>query len=562
MALPKVDALIVGLGAAGGVMAKELATAGMKVVGLDLGPFRRTIDFQYHDELRFTTRKELLQPKISETPMMLRPNAQASAVPSQPWTISVGVGGGSVHYSAWLFRMLPHHFKIRSDVVARYGASALPDGSNIVDWPITYDDPAPYYDKVEVEIGISGKAGNIKGQVQAGGNPFEGPRSGEYPLPPLLTGTGGRIYATTAKAMGYKPFPTPAGLISQDYDGRPGCNYCGFCGTYGCHVGAKSSTLVSVIPKALATGNLEIRPNCRAIRVNTSGGLATSVTYWDPAGVEQEQPASLIILSNYTWEIVRVLLMSGINKNGMVGKYLMSHHSPSVVGFSDTIAFNPSVGPSGASTTVDEFNGDNFDHTGLGFIEGASLVGASGSVQAIGGVARVTADTPVWGAAYKSFIKQYFERTAGLAAQLPSLPYEANFLDLDPAKKDALGLPVIRITYDGYDNEKKVGAFLQDKQEAILRQMGCTKILRGPLTSPPFNNHEVGVCRMGDDPTKAVVNRYCESHELPNMFIVSGAVFPTYFGYNPTNTIFAISYWSANYIKAQTKAGGSLAKYM
>lgn len=455
MALPKVDALIVGLGASGGVMAEELATAGMKVVGLDLGPFRRTVDFHYHDELRFTTRKELLQPKISETPMMLRPNAQSPAVPSQPWTISVGVGGGSVHYSAWLFRMLPHHFKIRSNTIARYGASALPAGSNIVDWPITYDELAPYYDKTEVEIGISGKAGNIKGQIQEGGNPFEGPRNGEYPLPPLLITTGGRIFATTAKAMGYKPFPTPAGLISHEYDGRPGCNYCGFCGTYGCHVGAKSSTLVSVIPKAVATGNLEIRPNCRAVKVNTSGGVATSVTYWDAAGVEQEQPASLIILANYTWEIVRLLLMSGINKSGLVGKYFMSHHYQVVTGFSDTVAFNPSVGPSGASTTIDEFNGDNFDHTGLGFIEGASFVGASGSTQAIGGAGRVTADTPVWGSAYKAFIKQYFQRTASLTAQLPSLPYEANYLDLDPVKKDALGLPLIRITYDGYDNEKK-----------------------------------------------------------------------------------------------------------
>src|SRR5512135_2624083 len=190
MALPKVDVVIVGLGAAGGVMAKELSTAGLKVVALDLGPFRKTEDFTYHDELRFSTRKELLQPKLSETPMQLRKDASSPAAPFLPWTISVGIGGGLVHYGTWNWRMLPHHFQIASDVTKRYGAGMLPAGSNIVDWPIKYSDLAPYYDKVDTELGISGKAGNINGTIQAGGNPFEGPRSKDFPLPPILQTTG------------------------------------------------------------------------------------------------------------------------------------------------------------------------------------------------------------------------------------------------------------------------------------------------------------------------------------------------------------------------------------
>ncbi len=562
MALPKVDVLIIGLGAAGGIMAKELATAGMKVVGLDLGPFRRTNDFRDHDELRFAVRQEMLRPKITETPMRLRPNTDTAEAPFVPWTISVGVGGGTVHYGTWNWRILPHHFRILSDITKRYGASALPPGTSIVDWPITYDDLAPYYDKVDTEIGISGKAGNINGQIQLGGNPFEGPRSKDYPLPPVLQTTAARVFATTAAAMGYKPFPTPVGIISQDYDGRPGCNYCGFCSSYGCHVGAKSSTLVSVIPKAVASGNFEIRTGCRAIKINSDGTTATSVTYIDPAGVQQEQPASLIVLSSYTWEVVRLLLLSGINKNSMVGKYFMAHHYQITTGFFDSAVMNVSEGPTGANGTIDEFNGDNFDHTGLGFIEGASITSIGGNSQAIGGVASVPPGTPTWGNDYKTAIKQYFRRRTGLIAQLPAMPYDACFLDLDPSVKDSLGLPVIRITYSGFDNEKKAGTFLQDKMEAILRQMGASKVLRGPTTFPPATNHEVGGARMGDDPAKAVVNRYCQSHELPNLFVCSGAVFPTYFGYNPTHTIEAVSYWAANYIKTQAKGGGTLSQYM
>jgi gluconate 2-dehydrogenase alpha chain len=562
MALPEVDAVVIGLGAAGGIMAKELSVAGMKVVGLELGPFRRTADFQYHDELRFEVRQELLQPKISETPMQLRIDANSPAGAFLPWTISVGVGGGSVHYGTWNWRMLPHHFRILSDITKRYGASAIPAGSNIVDWPISYDDLAPMYDKVETELGISGKAGNINGTIQPGGNPFEGPRSKDFPLPPLLQATSSRMFATAAAAMGYKVFPTPSGIISQDYNGRPGCNYCGFCSSYGCHVGAKSSTLVTVIPVGLATGNLEIRTGCRVVKINNDGSRATSVNYIDQAGVQQEQPASLIILSNYTWEVVRVLLMSGLNKNGMVGKYFMAHQYNITTGFFDNTITNVSPGAGGSVNTIDEFNGDNFDHTGLGFIEGASITSLGGGTHGIGGAGNVPPGTPAWGSGYKTALKKYYGRNTGLIAQLPNLPYEANFLDLDPNVKDAMGLPVIRITYNGYDNEVKAATYLQNKQEAILKQMGANVTVRGSYLVPPATNHEVGGARMGDDPTKAVVNRYGQSHELPNLFVDSGAIFPTYFGYNPTNTIEALSFWEANYIKTETKTGGSLSKYI
>ena len=366
--LPKVDAVIVGLGAAGGVMAKELSTAGLKVVGLDVGSFRRTKDFQYHDELRFSVRGELQGPLSNDTPMTWRTSPTAAAYPFIAWELSNGVGGGTQHYSAQHWRMLDYNFKEYSAIVSRYGAGALPAGSNVVDWPIAYSDLAPCYDKVDTEIGTSGKAGNINGSIQAGGNPFEAPRSADYPNPPLLQTTGARIFSQAATSLGYKPFPVPSAIISQNYNGRPGCNYCGFCTSYGCHIAAKSSTLVTMIPLAVASGNFEIRANCRVIKINNDGSKASSVTYIDPSGVQQEQPASLIILSSYCWGNNRMLLLSNINKNGLVGKYFMAHDYQFVTGFFDNHVTNVSEGPTSANTAIDEFNGDNFDHTGLALI--------------------------------------------------------------------------------------------------------------------------------------------------------------------------------------------------
>jgi gluconate 2-dehydrogenase alpha chain len=312
-----------------------------------------------------------------------------------------------------------------------------------------------------------------------------------------------------------------------------------------------------------------MRTGCRVIRINKSGGRATSVSYLDQAGVEQEQPASLIIVSNYTWGAVRLLLLSGINANGTVGKYLMSHQYQIVNGIFDNTVTNPSVGQTGANATIDEFNGDNFNHTGLGFIEGASITSIGGNTHAVTGTSSLApgnfsqvAANQNWGQTRKDFIKKYFTRTLGLIAQTPTLPYENNVIDLDPTVKDSLGFPVLRVTYTGSDNEKNIGNYLQPKMAAILKQAGATTTVNGPLLIPPWNNHEVGPCRMGIDPTQSVVNQYLQSWELPNMFVVSGAVFPTYFGYNPTHTIEALAYWASNNIKVQTQTGGNLVQYL
>ncbi len=324
-----------------------------------------------------------------------------------------------------------------------------------------------------------------------------------------------------------------------------------------------------MLPVGISSGNLEIRPNVRVIKINkdSGGGETTGVSYIDATGKEQEQPASLVILSSYTYENIRLLLYSDINKNGMVGKYFMDHHYPFVWGYFDDTVTNPSTGPWAANVAIDNFNGDNFDHTGLGFIEGGVLEALGGDLQAIAGAGvgswavPMPDDTPSFGEGYKQALKKYFRRIASFISQVPSLPYDANYCDLDPVVKDQIGMPVLRITYNAYENEIKACAFMQNKAENILKEMGVAKMKKAGLFTPPTTTHEVGGVRMGTDPTKSVLNKYLQSWELPNLFVVGGAVFPTYFGYNPTHTIEALAYWSADYIKTQCKPGGSLTQY-
>lgn len=568
MSLPKVDVVIVGCGAAGGIMAKELSTNGMKVVALDRGDFLRTNDCAQLDELRYKVRGELQQPILKDTQVQWRLNEQTDTI-GLPFMMASGIGGSTRHYTTQHWRMLPHHFRQYTENVERYGAGSIPEGASLVDWPMSYDELAPFYDKVDEEIGISGKAGNINGNIQPGGNPFEGPRSKDYPMPPLLPSTVARLARPVMKDLGYSPFPSPSSIATQNYKGRPACTYCSFCTNYYCFIGAKGSTNVTVLPVGISSGNLEIRPNARAIKINkdSSGNKATGVTYLDADGNQQEQPANLVIVSSYTYENIRLLLYSGINENGMVGKYFMDHLYPQVWGYFDTTVTNPSTGPWASCVCMDNFNGDNFDHSELGFIEGGMLQAMGGDLQAISGSGLgpfgtpMPDGTPTFGEGYKQALKKYFIRVATLLPQIPSLPYDANYCDLHPTIKDEIGMPVLRITYNAYENELRAGTYLQNIAENILKEMGVSKTKKAGVFTPPATTHEVGGVRMGTDPAKSVLNKHLQSWELPNMFVVGGAVFPTYFGYNPTHTIEALAYWSSDYIKKESKPSGSLAQY-
>src|SRR3979490_2253344 len=236
MAVEKTDVVIVGVGAVGGILAAELGKAGMKVIGLERGPRLTTADFNPHDELRYFQRQDL-RPNVKRQPATWRPHANVRANPLPILNYGNQAGGGTVHYGTLSWRFHEDDFRARSQTIERYGASAIPADCSLTDWPLSYADLEPYYDRAEYDLGVSGKAGNLRGRKIEGGNIFEAPRQREFPLPPLLVDNSARIFEEGAKKLGYHPFSTPRAIISQTYKGRPGCSYCGFCSTHGCHIG-------------------------------------------------------------------------------------------------------------------------------------------------------------------------------------------------------------------------------------------------------------------------------------------------------------------------------------
>jgi len=292
--LPATDVVIVGLGWTGSILAHELAAGGLNVVAIERGPWRDTAtDFPpayAQDELRYHIRHDLfLRP--AQVTMTFRHNLSQTALPIRSWGAFMppnGVGGGGVHWNAETWRFLPSDFQLKTHLTERYGEKFLPSDMTIQDWGVTYDELEPHYDKFEYLCGTSGKAGNIKGRIQAGGNPFEGQRAREYPTPPQKQPYGPTLFAQAATAMGYKSFPQPSGNLSQAYTNPLGvtlgpCTYCGFCEWFGCGNYSKASPQTTILPTLVRFPNFEARTQCEVLKINLdkSGKRATGVTYVD-----------------------------------------------------------------------------------------------------------------------------------------------------------------------------------------------------------------------------------------------------------------------------------------
>ena len=560
MAIENTDVVIVGVGAAGGILAAELGKAGMKVIGLERGPRLATEDFTPHDELRFFQRQDL-RPNIKRQPVTWRPNANVRATPLPVLNYGNQAGGGTVHYGSVSWRFHEDDFRARSHTIERYGAPVIPLDSSLADWPLSHADLEPYYDRAEYELGVSGKAGNLQGNKIDGGNVFEAPRRRDYPLPPLQDDQSGVVFRGAAKKLGHHPFPTPRAILSEDYNGRPGCTYCGFCQAFGCHVGAKSSILVTKLPEADATGNFKLVTGGMCYRVNSdNSGRVTGVAYYGPDGSDNTVEAEFVILSPFIYDNTRLLLLSktdrfpsGLaNSSGEVGKHLMAHMMPNVFVAFDDRYVNVFMGPSAQKHTIDDFNADNFDHHGVNFIRGSQI--SIGTINLQGGPIGATtmnppSGIPRWGAAYRDFLATYFARCAAMVAQTENLPYADQTIDLDPNVRDQWGLPAPRLTYDWRrPNELARVEFMVQKMEELGRAMGATHIWRAPLGPGAPGAHHEGGTRMGNDPKTSVVNRYGQSWDIPNLFIIGSSTFPSMSGFNPTLTIQALAYMSADAI--------------
>ncbi len=573
--LPATDVVVIGLGWTGSILANELTDAGLNVVAIERGPWRDTAaDFPTtyaQDELRYHIRHDLFLRPAQET-FTVRHNVGQAALPMRTWGSFMppnGVGGGGVHWNAETWRFLPSDFQLRSHLTQRYGAAFLPEDMTIQDWGITYDDLEPYYDRFERLCGTSGRAGNINGQKQAGGNPFEGPRSRDYPTPPQKQPYGPVLFAQAAREMGYSPFPQPSGNLSQGYTNPLGvtigpCTYCGYCEWFGCGNYSKASPQTTILPVLVRKPNFEARTLCEVIKINldASGKRATGVTYVDTSGDEWEQPADLVLLCAFQLFNVRMLLLSGIGTpydpqtgQGVIGRNYSYQVTSSVDAFWNEKNFNPFVASGAIGMCIDEFNGDNFDHGPHGFVGGGYMGAVQTNGRPILGT-RVPPGTPTWGAAWKKAIAQNYLSSYGMATHGSCYSYRDVFLDLDPTYKDAHGRPLMRITFDFHQNELRMSQFLTDRVAEVTQKMGPQQIVKRPRTghyddTKYQTTHTCGGAIMGTDPKTSALNRYLQSWDVSNLFVTGATAFPQNAGYNPTGTVGALAFWAADAIRNQ-----------
>ncbi len=550
------DVVLVGMGAMGSVVAPVLARTGLRVVALEAGPWRTKNDF-VPDELSSTyyCRGEMGPKFLAETPRWRR-NAGG---PTREATFSLGrmmngVGGSVIHWGGALRRCHPHHLRYLTHVRESFGERALPGGHTLADWPITYDDLEPYYTQVEYLVGVAGDASN----------PFV-QRSRPYPLPPLRPFRTGEAFRKAAEGLGLHPYPTPVAVNSEPYNGYPATTYCAWSGGFGPFNDERWHPGLTSVPEALSTGNLDLKTHCRVVRVLTGpDGRASGVEYVDANGNAQAQRARTVILCGYTFENVRLLLLSGDehhqdglgNDLGQVGRHFMTKGWADVYGhFPDTV-FNKHTGPAAQMWGLDDYIAADFDSASHGFIGGATPNVENQALPIQISREGLPPDVPLWGKGYKDHLRKW-QHVCAVRLQPESLSYRTDFLDLDPRYRDrsGLGLPLVRITCDLRENERRLADWMEGRAEEILRAMGASHTWRGPRFRGVCSSHDLGGCRMGENPASSVVNPDLRVHDTPGLYVFGGAVFPTCPGVNPTLTMWALCLRAAERLAQRLRLG-------
>ncbi len=599
--LPPVEVLVVGTGAAAAPLAKELVDTGFQVVCLERGPFQRIKpDFAGHnmfDELKIAYRRDM-QPQGKDLYVTFRDDLKKKATP-RPYRMRVGVGGSIEHWAGQAWRFYEEDFALRAQVIEdRYRDLDLSDlleneGASVQDWPLTYKEVEPFYEKIEYEVGVGGRPGVLstngtldrsqarlfdsrklgRGQdTEQGGNIFESVRRKGYPFPPLRDNQIDITFRNTMREMGLSSFHVPTAITNEPWTSelgvdRAGCSYCVFCAGYGCWNGSKSSTLSAFLPYLEKKNNFSVRTFCDVFRVNTKDAgkgrkLATSVDYFDASGTVVRQPARIVILAAYPFQTTRILLNSGIDGNltesdeVLVGKYFMNRQEGATANVAfDNHVLNGYSGPAVQRRGCEHFNGENFSEIklkellpkGQFFLRGAFIGSPSQWLPIL--VSNMTPpNIPSWGTNYKEYLRKGFSRFMGLQLLVEPLPYEDKQLDLDPTHRDRHGIPICRITNPPHENERRMVQFIGQKGQEILTQ--ATRLFGGgqvwgesSVRMTHMMTHDTGGTRMGSSPDNSVTNRYGQMWQVPNLFPVGGSLFPSMSGHNPTQTIWMLSSW-------------------
>jgi len=545
MALKHVNAVIVGAGAGGGVVAQQLSEAGRSVVLLERGPWPSFEDHD-HDELisqRTTALGNAFGPDDERYRRLVRnENGSWQAVlPSEGAynNNAACVGSGTVSYGAMAWRFMEKDFRMRTT----YGTVA---GSTLDDWPLTYAELEPYYEKAEWEIGVAGDDRQ---------NPFAPPRRKPQPMPPHPYTREGRILEPAARRLGLHPFPIPMLRNTVPYGGRPACIRCRYCCGFACEVNAKCGTHNTVIPRAMATGLCEVRTECVVSEVIVDDqGRARGVRYFDRDNRLQEQTADLVVVAASATETARLLLNSRSklfpngagNRYDWMGRNLQGHAYTGAWGLFEQETYDD-LDP-GACIAICDFN-----HGNPGLAGGAMLANEFIRLPYLF-TQRRPPGAPSWGKAHKDFQRQYYKRCMTVIGPVQEMPVFESRVEVDPSVKDFWGIPVVRMSGHRHEHDLEIARFVAPKAEAWLKEAGATTTwLSLPGKGVSGGQHQAGTCRMGRDPQTSVTNKYGQVHDIDNLFVADASLHVTNGGFNPVLTIMALAYWVSDYIKKEWK---------
>ncbi len=544
-----VNAVVVGAGAGGGVVAKELAEAGFSVVLLERGDWATFWDHP-HDELVsqiwYAPIAPAFGPDIERHFRMVQreDGSWHKVLPNDPSysNNAACVGSGTVSYGAMAWRFLETDFRMRSV----YGAL---EGSTLEDWPISYHDLEPCYEKAEWEIGVAGDDCR---------NPFAPPRGKPQPMPPHPYNLEARILESAGRRLGLHPFPIPMLRNSIPYAGRPACIGCRCCVGFACEVNAKCGTHNTVIPRALDTGNCELRTNSVAAEILVDDrARARGVRYFDSDDRLQIQTADLVVVSCAAIETARLLLNSRSrffpcgagNRHDWVGRNLQGHAYTGAWGLFEQETFDD-VG-AGACVAIADFC-----HGNPGLKSGGVLCNEFIRLPYI--FTRVRPDGfPTWGSGHKEFQRQWYRRSIVVRGPVQEMPVFEARVEIDPNAKDHWGIPVARLSGHRHPHDLEVARFLSSKARDWLQEAGAVQTWTEiPDLGLSGSQHQAGTCRMGTDPKTSVTDRCGKVHDIDNLFVADGSLHVTNGGMNPVLTIMAIAYWVADNIKREWRGTG------
>ena len=551
------DVCVIGSGAGGGPVALTLAQAGHSVVVMEKGPWLTEQDY-YKDELA-CCRRSTYTPSLKDEQHVIEEQYQdgswqGEATSESGWDFWNGntVGGSSNFMSGYFYRLKPEDFRLLSE----FGPI---EGANIADWPISYDDLEPYYTKVESVVGVSG---------QVLPHPNLEPRSTkDFPFPPTQEHALARYIDQACKRMGVNSLPTPRAILSQPAMGRRSCEYSGYCGSYGCASGAKGSSRAALLNHALETGHCQIKANAKVHRlISDSKGKVIAAEYYDEHHQKQKIRAKIFVVACQAVETSRLLLAStgprhprGLgNNHGQVGKNLVFSAGGSGTGDFDYSKFKPSaaaelkaLGPFVNRGVQDWYFIDDKDLGGR--LKGGTI---DFLMRHPNPIARAMPqiwgddDKLVWGQALKQQLKSVFHDYQYLRFEVFNdwLPTDNCFVSLDSSVKDKWNSPVARVRIGYHDHDLKIGRYLTNKAEAILKTMGAENI-RSDVSGSPPQNLMAGGCRFGTSPTSSVLNADCRAHDVENLYVTDGSFMPTGGSVPYTWTIYANSFRVADIIK-------------